>query len=55
MVEKEYLGPINVKKGSRRLYISKPVSQTPNVGYRWAVGHSPGAKWGYMSSCKNFL
>jgi hypothetical protein len=55
LVERELLEPIYVKTGNRRLFISKPVSQTHNLGYSWAVGNSPGAKWGYMSSSKNSL
>ena len=53
MVEKEYLGPIYVNKGNRILCISKPVSHTHNLGNSWVVGHSPEAKWGFMSSSKN--
>ena len=55
LVERDLLEPIYVKTGNRRLFISKPVSQTPNLGYSWAVGNSPWAKWGYMSSSKNSL
>ena len=52
MVEREFMKPIYVKEGNRKLYLSQPVSQSRILGYSWGVSHTPEAKWGYVRSSK---
>jgi hypothetical protein len=53
MMSTDSLNPIFVKKGSRKLFLSKPVSESNIVGYSWGVSQAPEAKWGYVRSTKS--